>query len=99
MTRISSFGLYECPKCGQIHVKPEYGSISIYTPPDLYVQPSDTRTCQMCRWEGKFLAFKFLGSRGKINTKMPNKIELWVRRILNKPYQELDGRKLYPYLK
>lgn len=90
MTRISSFGLYGCPSCGQIHIKPEYGSISIHVPPDFNVDPTVIKMCQKCRWKGKFSEFKYLGLKSKIYTREPSKVEYLVRRVLKKPYIELD---------
>jgi hypothetical protein len=98
MTRISTFGLYECPKCGQIHIKPEYGSISIYVPTDLFVAPTAIKICQGCRWEGQLSDFKYLGLKSKVHTRNPSNIELIFRKILNKPYIEQDVRKIYPSL-
>lgn len=58
MTRIGRFDLYACPKCQQIHIKPNYSSISIYgppmpmgMPPDAFYAPTDIKICQKC--EGK----------------------------------------------
>ena len=96
MTRISSFGLYECSKCGQVHIKPVYGSISIYTPPDLFYELTDIKTCKGCHAENQFRDYKYLGLRSKRNTKKPFKIELAVRKLIKKPYLELDVRKIYP---
>ena len=97
MTRISSFGLYECPKCGQIHIKPEYGSISIYVPTDVFVEPTAIRMCQECQWEGQLSEFKYLGLRSKVYTRNPSRLEFIIRRIIKKPYMEHDARKQYPY--
>jgi hypothetical protein len=98
MTRISSFGLYECPNCSQIHIKPEYGSISIYVPTDLYVDITEIKKCQGCGWSGQFKDFKFVELRIKVNTKNPSKLSMLFRKILNKPYIENDVRKIYPLL-
>ena len=55
MTRIGRFDLYACPKCQQIHIKPNYSSISIYgppmpmgIPPDAFYAPTDIKVCQKC---------------------------------------------------
>ena len=96
MTRISSFGLYECPKCGQIHIKPEYGSVSVYVPLDIYFESTDTKVCRGCREEITFGNFKYLGVRNKTNTKEPTSVELLIRKLFKKPYVEVDVRKLYP---
>jgi len=98
MTRISSFGLYECPNCAQIHIKPEYGSISIHVPSDLNIQLTAIKMCKQCRWAGKFSEFKYLELKSKVYTREPSKVELLIRRVLKKPYIELDVRKLYPKL-
>jgi hypothetical protein len=98
LTRISSFGLYECPKCGQIHIKPEYGSISIYVPTDLFVDPTAIKVCQGCRWEAQLSEFKYLGLKGKVYTRTPSRVEIYLRKIIGKRYVENDVRKKYPSL-
>ena len=99
MTRISSFSLHECPKCRQIHIKPEYGSISIYVPSVLFVEPTAIKICQGCRWEGKLSEFKYLGLRSKVYTRNPLRLEFFIRKIIKKPYIELDVRKIYPSIR
>ena len=96
MTRISSFSLYECPECGQIHIKPEYGSVSVYVPSDIYIQPLEIRVCKGCLGEFQFKDYKYLGLRSKTTTKSPSKLEFFIRKVLNKPYVESDVRKIYP---
>ena len=96
MTRISSFSLYECPKCGQIHIKPEYGSVSVYVPQDIYFESTDIKVCRGCRVETKFGNYKYLGKKSKTNTKEPTRVELLIRKLFKKPYVEVDVRKLYP---
>lgn len=56
MTRINHFNLYECPKCRQIHIKPEYSSISLYMgmPPNAYYAPTDLKACQKCGEKSSF---------------------------------------------
>ncbi len=98
MTRISSFSLYECPRCEQIHIKPEYGSVSVYIPSVLSYKPSDIKVCRGCRKEILFSDFKYLESKSKTNTKQPTKLEYLIRKLLKKPYVELDVRKIYPML-
>ena len=46
--------------------------------------------------ESQFKDYKYLGLERKINTKYPSRLELFVRKLVNKPYIELDVRKLYP---
>lgn len=96
MTRISSFGLYQCEKCWQIHIKPEYGSISIYAPPDLMYDLTDLKVCKGCLKESQFKDYRYVGLVRKQNTKTPIRLELIIRKLINKPYIELDVRKLYP---
>ena len=96
MTRISSFGLYQCRECGQIHIKPEYGSVSIYVPPDLLFDPIDVLVCKGCLKKSQLKDYMYIGLKGKKNTKQPSKVELLIRKLINKPYIEHDVRKLYP---
>jgi hypothetical protein len=98
MTRISSFSLYGCPRCGQIHIKPEYASISIHIPIDLIYALDETKACKGCRYENYFKEYKYLGLRSKLSTKHPKGLELLLRRLIKKPYVEVDVRKLYPML-
>lgn len=97
MTRISSFGLYQCPKCGQIHIKPEYGSISAYIPSDLFNSNDDIKKCKGCPHSDLFRNYIFLGLRSKKNSNNPNRFHLLLRKIMKKPYIEEDVRKLYPF--
>jgi hypothetical protein len=98
MTRISSFSLYQCTECEQIHIKQEYGSISNHLPNDLFFKPTDVKPCKGCLKENLFKDYKYIGVEKKKNTKQPTKIELLIRKLINKPYIELDVRKLYPNL-
>jgi len=96
MSRISSFGMYECPRCEQIHIKPEYGSITTYIPLDLHIEDSEIKICQGCRCGILFKDYKYLGLRSKRYTRPPSKFGLWFRKLIKNPYIELDVRKLYP---
>ena len=84
MTRIGYYELYECPKCQQIHIKPEYSSISLYMgmPPDAHYDPTDLKICQKC---------------GK---KIPFSKYLLVGRMKPPRFKEkvIDPRKLFPRL-
>ena len=93
MTRIASFSLYECPRCQQIHIKPEYGSTSTYIPLDLFIKPNDIKICKRCEAKNYF---KFVRLESKVNSRLPSRLEMLVRKLLNKPYIEIDVRKLYP---
>ncbi len=98
MTRISSFSLYGCPRCGQIHIKPEYASISVYIPSDLTYEFDQIIVCKGCQYKNYFKEYSFLGLRKKENSKIPNRLVLLIRKIVKKPYVEVDVRKIYPLL-
>ena len=96
MTRISSYDLYECSSCGQIHVKPKYGSVSTHIPNDLYIEKTDLKKCKKCGLVCEFKNFRYVGWSKKIDTKPPSFIRLLMRRLLKNPYVELDVRRIYP---
>jgi len=48
MTSIAAYTQYQCKKCEQIHIKPEYGSVSIFVPVDIAFKPTDVKTCKRC---------------------------------------------------
>lgn len=84
MTRIGYFNLYECPKCGQIHIKSEYSSISLYMgmPPDAYYAPTDLMICQKCGEKSPFSEYSAAG-------------HLEPREFKEK---RIDPRNLFPHL-
>ena len=96
MTRISSFSLYQCLECKQIHTKPEYGSVSIYIPTDMHIDDEEIKPCKNCGKKWQFRDYKFVGRESRIETQTPSKFELLLRKIFNKPYIEQDVRKIYP---
>ena len=96
MTRISSFGMYECPSCGQIHIKPKYGSVSTHKPRDLFIEPTELKECKGCGQVSQFQNYGYVGSSQKIETKPPSWIGRLVHLMRKDPYIELDVRKLYP---
>lgn len=96
MTRITSFGLYECKECGQIHIKPEYGSISTYVSPNIFYSPTTMKVCKGCNSESQFQNYRFIRLEQKRNTKELSRIEIFIRKLFNRPYIEHDVRKLYP---
>lgn len=97
MTRISSYGLYKCTNCSQIHIKPNYGSISIYVPLDVFIKPTEIITCKKCGIKKEFSEFLYIGMSPKQNSHKPNLIErIAIKFGYMKPIEELDVRKLYP---
>lgn len=102
MTRITSVSLLKCTNCHQIHIKPLYGSISIYVPPDMHSQADEIRTCSGCGLNQRYDKFKYIGSTGlsiEID-EFPRDPTLWhrIRRLLNKSYlcKKTSVYDLYP---
>lgn len=100
MTRIVSFGLYQCPICQQTHIKPNYGSInfSLSIPVDvLDLTDSDIKTCKKCGCENAIKDYLFLGVRKRIGSQKPNFLRnIAIKVGIAKPIEERDVRKLYP---
>ena len=109
MTRIVSYNLYQCPACEQVHIKPNYGSISSYTPVDINVNAEDVKTCQNCKLKFTFNRFVFL----RTESDKPSTPNLFYEReiknfllkckcyILRKKYveiEELSLSEMYPRL-
>jgi len=106
MTRISSYAMYECDKCHQIHVKPKYSSVSVHVPWDLNIKDDFQLTCVKCGDVKPFSKFKYLGDLEKPVQPLPSwltgrKVGLWERiktefckGNLAKPYEPP-----YPHLK
>jgi hypothetical protein len=46
MTSIAAYTQYQCKECGQVHVKPEYGSISVFVP--VISKLTDMKACKRC---------------------------------------------------
>ncbi len=65
MTRISSFTLYQCPACEQVHIKNEYGSVSIYVPTDLHLDLTDEKPCKNCGKVNQVKDYICLGKKSK----------------------------------
>ncbi len=102
MTRTSSYTHYQCRLCGQIHIKPEYGSISSYVPVDITFKSSDTKTCTKCGKSQQVQEYENIGRTGvyiSIDT-FPEHPTIWqrLRRILNDEYGKKDVyvTDLYP---
>lgn len=99
MTRIVSYGLYQCSDCQQIHIKSNYGSISIYVPLDAFVSDAEIVSCKGCGTKKEIARFIYLGMRKKQNSYKPNIFEqLAIKWGWKKKPEELDMRKLYPPL-
>jgi hypothetical protein len=96
MTRISSYDLYKCESCSQIHVKPKYGSVSTYRPKDLHIEPTDLKKCKYCGRIAEFQTYHYVRSSKKIDTKPPSMVGHLIRWLHKDPYIELDVRRLYP---
>jgi hypothetical protein len=62
MTRVGSYELYQCPKCAQVHTKPNYSSISISIPRDAWFAPTDLMKCKRCEEASAFSEYIFVGS-------------------------------------
>lgn len=104
MTRISSFTLYQCPACEQVHIKNEYASVSIYIPTDLHLDPTDEKACKKCGKVNQVKDYKYLGKKSKtFRVEKTYKNNLWSRihKKLHEffsPPKEVDLRNLYPYI-
>jgi hypothetical protein len=99
LTRIASYGLYQCSDCLQVHIKPNYGSISINVPLDAFVSNSEVVTCKSCGIKKEIDKFVYLGMRSKQNSYKPNIFErIAIKFGWKLQPEELDVRKLYPKL-
>jgi len=104
MTRVSSYTLYQCPACGQVHIKNEYASVSIYVPKDLYLDPAGSRSCKKCGNTYQLQDFICLGVRSKSirpekahKGKVLAQLRQRVYEFLYPP-QDIDLSRLYPYI-
>lgn len=104
MTRISSFTLYQCPACEQVHIKNEYASVSIYVPTDLHLDPNHEKACKNCGKVSQVKDFIYLGKKSKtVRVERTYQNNIWGR-IHRKIYEffyspkEIDLRNLYPYI-
>ena len=104
MTRVSSYTLYQCPSCGQVHIKNEYGSVSIYVPTDLYLEPTETKSCKNCGKTYQVQDFICLGMRSKTTQLEKRYVKsLWgkLQQVFNQRYfkpKEIDLSTLYPFI-
>ncbi len=104
MTRVSSYTLYQCPSCGQVHIKNEYGSVSIYVPTDLYFEPTDSKSCKKCGKTYQVQDFICLGLKSRtvrVERTYQNNV---LGRIHKKLYEffcapkEVDLMNIYPFI-
>jgi hypothetical protein len=104
MTRISSYTLYQCPACEQVHIKNEYGSVSIYVPTDLHLSPTDEKACKNCGKTNQVKDYICLGKKPKtVRVERTYKNNIWGRTYQKIyefffPPKEIDLRILYPYI-
>lgn len=106
MTRVSSYGLYECDKCGQVHVKPQYSSVSVYVPWDLNIAGDSLLTCAKCGDKKEFSKFKYLGICEKEDLPLPAWLTGRKLTLMEKIFGEKGSSDLrlaaeppYPHLK
>ena len=104
MTRVSSYTLYQCPSCGQVHIKNEYGSISIYVPTDLHLEPTENRACKRCGKVSQVKDYICLGIRSKTITVQKTykkgifgQLHKKIHEFYYSP-EETDLNTLYPYI-
>ena len=104
MTRISSYTLYQCPACEQVHIKNEYGSVSIYVPTDLHLDPNHEKACKNCGKVSQVKDYICLGLKSKIvRVQRTYKNNIWGRSYqkiyeLFKPPKDIDLVNIYPYI-
>ena len=104
MTRVSSYTLYQCPSCEQIHIKNEYGSISIYVPTDLHLEPTENRACKRCGKVNQVKDYICLGLRSKTVTIEKTYKNNFIGRLYKSihqyfsPPKDVDLSNLYPYI-
>jgi hypothetical protein len=102
MTRISSYDFLSCNKCGQIHLKANYASISSSIPTDALIKGSDIRTCFKCGDKKPFNNFVYIKSEQK-PARVNNdfyfySIKLLFCKILKLKLPEKDFRQIYPLI-
>lgn len=104
MTRIASYDFLACDKCGQIHLKPNYASISSFIPADALIASSDIRTCFKCgdmKPLGSFIHIKSEPKPVKINNDFYlNSLKQFILRLIGSEVEvpEKDFRRRYPLI-
>lgn len=62
MSRISSFSLYKCINCGQIHKRPVWGTYRVGNPPNDFGNPTNThKTCANCGVKQRIKDYLLIG--------------------------------------
>lgn len=102
MTSIASFTRYQCKKCGQIHIKPEYGSISVFVP--AISKLTDMKACKRCGESHQLQEYENVGriaERIEIDT-YPEQPLWWqkIRRRLNQHFgkKDIHVTELFPMI-
>ena len=104
MTRISSYTLYQCPACGQVHIKNEYGSVSVYVPTDLFFEPTDNKSCKGCGKLHQVKDYICLGVRSRTITVAKVYKNSYFGQLHKKIYEffsppkKIDLLNIYPFL-
>lgn len=102
MTRISSYDFLACDKCGQIHLKANYASISNHIPADALMSSSDIRTCFSCgdmKALDKFIYIKTKPKPARINNEFYlHTIKKHIFKVLKLGNPEQDFRTQYPLI-
>jgi len=96
LTRISSYKLYECSKCGQGHIDPIYDLIDFRSPPPPNKKESDSLVCQRCAAQMLLSEFTYIG----VKEKPRRNYSMWesiVRKLKGIKF-EPSPVDLYPFL-
>lgn len=102
MTSIAAYTQYQCKKCGQIHIKPEYGSFSVFVPAVSTL--TDMKACKRCDESHQLQGYENIdqtAERIEIDT-YPARPTWWqkIRRRLNQHYdeKEVNVTSMYPMI-
>jgi len=95
--------MYACEKCSQIHVKPNYSSVSVYVPWDLNIDKGFLLTCVGCGDQKKFSKFKFMGIWEPPIELLPDWLTgrrpSFVERIFGRKSATLSSEPPYPFIR
>lgn len=100
MTRISSYGIYQCPDCRCEHILPNYASISLTVAIDAYVPDEDLRICFDCGIAKPFKQFVFVGIKQKPRPDYTPSYVKFVKHLFGLRQSEVEPHptSIYPYL-